>query len=188
MFPEVRMLQRQQLEINALASQHPSALLTLQCNQTSVTKPLHQKQIHHNKSSLDEIPIVVKLQRMMLFPMFRRVFTICWGWSSTTAFTAFSFLSFEALHDDSVPVLRDLDGNTSSWLRTSVQPAIPGFLFPLLSQYPSLLPLPLSLSSPVFECAQRRGAVHCSGGVKLMEIDERGGTGSQVLNKAIWYR
>lgn len=73
MFPEVRMLQRQRLEINALASQHPSALLTLQCNQTSVTKPLHQKQIHHNKSSLDEIPIVVKLQRMMLFPMFCRV-------------------------------------------------------------------------------------------------------------------
>ncbi len=106
------MLQRQLLEINALASQHPSALLTLQCNQTSVIKPLHQKQIHNNKSSLDEIPIVVKLQRMMLFPMFHRVLPsaevdpqqLCSLHSHPSSLK----------HDDSVPVLRDLDGNTSS--------------------------------------------------------------------------
>lgn len=58
---------------NALASQHPSALPTLQYNQTSVTKTQLQKQIHHNISSPDGIPIVVKLHRMMLFPLFCRV-------------------------------------------------------------------------------------------------------------------
>lgn len=55
---------------NALASQHPSALPTLQYNQISVTTPQLQEQIHHNKYCPDGIPIVVKLHRMLLFPLF----------------------------------------------------------------------------------------------------------------------
>lgn len=56
-----------------MASQHLSALFTLQCKQTSVTKSLPPKQIQYNNSSLKDIPIVVKLHRPMLFPMFCRV-------------------------------------------------------------------------------------------------------------------